>query len=39
MTTRFSLRLPNHQARLVALAVFYHLARPGSEIDPDTLAD
>lgn len=39
MTIRFSLRLPNHQARLVALAVFYHLARPGSEIDPDTLAD
>lgn len=37
--TRFALRLPNHQARLVALAVSYHLARPGSEINPDTLAD
>ena len=37
MTTRFSLRLPQHQARLVALAVAYHLARPGSEIDPDTM--
>lgn len=37
MTTRFSLTLPRHQARLVALAVSYHLARPGAEIDPDTL--
>lgn len=36
--TRFGLRLPNHQARLVALAVSYHLARPGAELDPDTLA-
>ncbi len=36
--TRFALRLPNHQARLVALAVAYHLARPGAEIDPDTLS-
>jgi len=38
MTARFSLRLPQHQARLVALAVAYHLARPGSEIDPGTMA-
>lgn len=37
--TRFGLRLPNHEARLVALAVSYHLARPGAELDPDTLAD
>jgi len=37
--TRFALRLPNHQARLVALAVSYHMARPGSEIDPETLAE
>src|SRR3990172_121932 len=37
--TRFALRLPNHQARLVALAVAYHLARPGAEIDPDTLSE
>ena len=37
--TRFALRLPQHQARLVALAVAYHLARPGSELDPDTLSD
>jgi len=36
--TRFALRLPNHQARLVALAVSYHLARPGSEIDHETLS-
>lgn len=36
--TRIGLRLPNHQARLVALAVSYHLARPGSELDPDTLS-
>lgn len=35
---RFALRLPQHQARLVALAVAYHLARPGSELDPDTLS-
>lgn len=35
--TRFALTLPQHQARLVALAVAYHLARPGSEIDPLTL--
>lgn len=37
--TRFALRLPQHQARLVALAVAYHLARPGSELDPDTMAE
>jgi hypothetical protein len=37
--TRFALRLPQHQARLIALAVSYHLSRPGSEIDPNTLAD
>jgi hypothetical protein len=30
--------LPQHQARLLALAVSYHLSRPGSEIDPDTLS-
>ncbi len=39
MNTRFALRLPNHQARLVALAVSYHLARPGSEIDHETLSE
>lgn len=37
--TRFGLRLPNHEARLVALAVSYHLSRPGSEIDPVTLRE
>ncbi len=37
--TRFALRLPQHHARLVALAISYHLSRPGSEIDPDTLSD
>jgi hypothetical protein len=36
---RFAVRLPQHQARLVALAVSYHLSRPGSEIDPETLSD
>jgi len=39
MSTRFALRLPNHQGRLVALAVSYHLARPGAEIDHETLAE
>ncbi len=39
MTTRFHLALPRQQARLVALAVHYHLARPGAEIDPGTLAE
>ena len=37
--TRFGLRIPNHQARLVALAISYHLSRPGAELNPDTLAD
>ena len=37
--TRFGLRLPNHQARLVALAISYHLSRPGAELNPDTLTD
>ena len=36
MTMRFALRLPQRQARMVALAVHYHLARPGSELDPQT---
>jgi hypothetical protein len=30
------LRLPQAQARLVFLALAYHLARPGSELDPAT---
>ena len=30
------LRLPRAQARLVFLALAYHLARPGSELDPAT---
>jgi len=37
--TRFAVRLPQHQARLVALAISYHLSRPGSEIDPETLSE
>lgn len=37
--TRFSLRLPQRQARLVALAVAYHLARPGAELDHDTMRE
>lgn len=37
--TRIGLRLQNKQARLVTLAVSYHLSRPGSELDPDTLAE
>jgi hypothetical protein len=37
--TRFALRLPQHQARLLALAVSYHLSRPGAELDPNTLSD
>ena len=37
--TRFSLRLPQRQARLVALAVAYHLARPGSELDRETMRE
>ena len=39
MTARFSLRLPQRQARLVALAVHYHLARPGSELDRKTMRE
>lgn len=35
--TSFRIKLPQHQARLVALAVGYHLSRPGAEIDPDTM--
>ncbi len=37
--TTFTIRLPQHQARLVALAIGYHLARPGSELDRDTMAE
>jgi hypothetical protein len=37
--TSFTIRLPEHQARLVALAVSYHLARPGSEIDRSTMSE
>jgi hypothetical protein len=37
--TRFHISLPPHQTRLAVLAVAYHLSRPGSEIDPDTLRD
>jgi hypothetical protein len=37
--TRFAIRIPQHHARLVALAIAYHLSRPGSELDPETLAD
>ena len=36
--TAFRIKLPQHQAKLVALAVGYHLARPGSELDPDTMS-
>ena len=39
MTTRFALRLPQRQARMVALAVAYHLARPGAELDPETMRE
>jgi hypothetical protein len=37
--TTFTIRLPQHQARLVALAVGYHLSRPGAEIDRDSLRE
>ena len=37
--TRFSLRLPQRQARMVALAIAYHLARPGSELDRETMQE
>ena len=33
----YALTLPQHEARLAFLAVLYHVARPGSEIDRDTL--
>lgn len=33
----FELRLTPPEARLVGLAIAYHLGRPGSEIDPSTL--
>jgi len=35
----FRVRIPQHQAKLIALTVGYHLARPGAELDPDTMAD
>ncbi|OGO51989.1 MAG: hypothetical protein A2148_04080 [Chloroflexi bacterium RBG_16_68_14] len=31
-----TLQLPNRDARLAYLALQYHLARPGSELDPET---
>ena len=34
----FTLRLTHDEPRLVFLALVYHLARPGSELDADTLA-
>ena len=37
--TTFRLRLPQRQARLISLAVGYHLARPGSEIDRETMGE
>ena len=37
--TTFTVQLPRHQARLVALAVGYHLSRPGAEIDPDSMRE
>jgi hypothetical protein len=37
--TRFSMALPQRQARIVYLALRYHLARPGSEVDPETLQE
>jgi hypothetical protein len=37
--TTFRIKVPQHQARLVALAVGYHLARPGAEIDPETMTE
>jgi len=35
----FRVRIPQHQAKLLALAIGYHLARPGAELDPDTMAE
>jgi hypothetical protein len=32
----FALKLTHDEPRLVELAIVYHLARPGSELDPDT---
>ncbi|MEX1195813.1 MAG: hypothetical protein WD904_03840 [Dehalococcoidia bacterium] len=37
--TTFTVRLPQHHARLVALAVAYHLSRPGSEIDRQSMRE
>jgi hypothetical protein len=37
--TTFRIKVPQHQARLVALAIGYHLARPGAEIDPETMSE
>jgi hypothetical protein len=37
--TRFGLRVSNDHTRLLALAISYHLSRPGSELNPDTLRD
>jgi hypothetical protein len=37
--TTFRVRIPQRQAKLVALAIGYHLARPGSEIDRETMAN
>ncbi len=39
MTSRFALHLSGRQLRVIYLAVGYHLARPGSEIDPHTLQE
>jgi len=35
----FLLRLPRLHLRLVYLAVCYHLARPGAELDPQTMEE
>ncbi|HUF54611.1 MAG TPA: hypothetical protein VMR52_12685 [Dehalococcoidia bacterium] len=37
--TTFTIRLPQHHARLVALAIGYHLSRPGAEIDRDSMRE
>lgn len=37
--TTFTIRLPQHHARLVALAVAYHLSRPGAEIDRQSMRE
>ena len=37
--TTFTVRVPQHQARLIALAVGYHLSRPGSEIDRESMQE